>query len=292
MNPSTMIFTDVALPAVGLLALAVIGFLVFGSLSWRRNMDALRARLARSTGVFPGPPFRWEDVDALPVPVARYLRSVLKDGQARVVHAHVASDGEFRRGEAADAWIPMRAEQAFASSRPGFVWDARMRMAPGIAIRVVDAYVDGAGTMRAAVAGLIPVVDAPETPELAVGEMMRWLAETPWLPTALLPGGCVAWTALDDSSARATVRADGREVSADFRFGPQGEVSEVFVADRPRDVDGVYMPTAWSGRFSSYEEHHGMRIPTEAVAQWHLSGGELPYWRARITSVRYELDAG
>ncbi|MCG6955471.1 MAG: hypothetical protein LJF04_05710 [Gemmatimonadetes bacterium] len=291
MNPSTTMFTDVALPAVGLIALAVVGLLVFGAFTWRRSTDALRARLARSTVGSPGPPFRAEDVDALPVPVARYLRSVLKDGQARVVRAHVVSDGEFRRGEAADAWIPMRAEQVFASSRPGFVWDARMRLAPGIAIRVVDAYVDGAGTMRAAVAGLVSVVDAQGTGELATGEMMRWLAETPWLPTALLPGGCVEWTALDDSSARATVRGDGREVSADFRFGPQGEVTEVFVAERPRDIDGMYVPTAWSGRFSSYEEHEGVRVPTEAVAQWHVPGGELPYWRARITSVRYELDA-
>jgi hypothetical protein len=291
MNPSITMFTDVALPAVGLLALAVAAFLVFGSVSWRRSTDALRARLAR-TGVAPqGPPFRAEDVDALPVPVARYLHSVLKDGQPRVVRAYVASEGEFRRGEAADAWIPMRAEQVFASSRPGFVWDARMRMAPGVAIHVVDAYVDGAGTMRAAVAGLIPVVDAPETQELAVGEMMRWLAETPWLPTSLLPGGCVEWSALDDSSARAALRADGREVSADFRFGPQGEVTEVFVAERPRDIDGRYVPTAWCGRFGSYEEHDGMRIPTEAVAVWLLPGGELPYWRANITSVRYELRA-
>jgi hypothetical protein len=291
MDPSTTMFTDVALPAVGLIALAVIGLFVFGSYSWRRSMDALRARLVRPPVAPPGPPFRAEDVDALPPPVARYLRSVLREGQARVVRARVVSDGEFRRGEAADAWIPMRAKQVFASSCPGFVWDARMRLAPGLAIHVVDAYVDGAGTLRAAVAGLLSVVDAQGTGELATGEMMRWLAETPWLPTALLPGGCVEWSALDDSSARATVRGDGREVSADFHFGPKDEVTEVVVAERPREVDGTYVPTAWSGRFSSYEEHHGMRIPTEAVAQWHLSGGELPYWRARITSVSYELDA-
>ncbi len=288
MNPSITMFTDVALPAVGLLALAVLALLVFGSVTWRRRTDALRARLP-SPSSSPGPPFRAGDMDALPPPVARYLRFALKEGQARVVRAHVTSEGEFRRGEAADAWIPFKADQLFTALRPGFVWDARMRLAPGLAIHVVDAYVDGVGTMKAAVAGLIPVVDAPDTPELSRGEMMRWLAETPWLPTALLPGGCVEWSPLDDDSARATVHADGLEVSAEFRFGADGGVVEVNVPDRPREVDGEFVRTPWSCRLGAYGERDGMRVPGDAVVLWQLTGGDLPYWKGRITGATYEM---
>jgi hypothetical protein len=142
--------------------------------------------------------------------------------------------------------------------------------------------------MRAAVAGVVSVMEAAPTPVLATAELARWLAETPWLPTALLPGGCVAWTPLDDDSARATVEDRGLRVSADFHFGPEGEVSEVFVAERPREVDGAYVTTPWSGRFDAYEERDGVRIPGEAEVLWHLSGGELPYWRGKVTGARYE----
>jgi Family of unknown function (DUF6920) len=288
MNPSTLIFTDIAFPAVALIALAVVGALVFGAVHWRRSTDTLRGHLRDAAADSPGPPFDDASLGGLPPPVARYLRYALRPGQPRVTHARIASRGEFRRGEAADAWIPFKADQDFTGVRPGFVWDARMRMAPGIAIRVVDAYVGGAGTMRAAVAGLVTVMDAPQSETLARGELMRWLAETPWLPTALLPGGRVAWSSLDETSARATVVDGTTRVSADFHFGREGEVLEVFVPDRPREVDGGYVPTPWSGRFCSYHEMDGMRIPREALVQWHLPGGEQPYWRGRITDARYE----
>lgn len=292
MNPSTLIITDVAVPAVGLIALGVGLVLVFGFLQWRHATDALRARLVDGAEASPGPPFEQASVDALPPPVARYLRFALPDGQPRVVTARLTQQGQFRRGAAPDAWMPFRARQLFTAARPGFVWDARMRMAPAIAIHVVDAYVGGSGTLKAAVAGIFSVADAPDTEVLATGELMRWLAETPWLPTALLPGGCVEWTPLDDDSARATVKDGGLQVSADFRFGADGEVREVFLAERPRDIDGAYVSTPWSGRFWAYEERGGMRVPGEGVVQWHLPGGELPYWRGKITAARYETGAG
>lgn len=289
MNPSTMIFTDIAFPAVLLIALALVGFLVFGAFSWRQSTDALRARLTDGGGVPRDDLVGADHLDELPAPVARYLRFALTEGRGAVACARLTSEGEFRRGEAADAWIDFRADQLFSTARPGFVWDARMRIAPGVGIRVLDAYVDGAGTMKAAVAGLITVVDAPNTLLLAAGELARWLAETPWFPMALLPGGAVEWTPIDETSARATVRDGQVTASAEFRFGVGGEVEEVFVADRPRDVDGTFVPTPWSGRFKSYEEQDGVRIPREAVVQWHLSGGELPYWRGRITGAVYAL---
>lgn len=292
MNPSTLIIVDVAVPAVALIALGVSLLLALGSLQWRRATDALRTRMRDETDAPPDPPVVSSSVDTLPPPVARYLRFALREGQPRVATAHLVSRGKFRRDEAVDAWIPFKAHQLVAATRPGFVWDARMRMAPAVAIHVVDAYVGGSGTLKAAVAGIFPVMEAPDTPELAAGELMRWLAETPWVPTALLPGGCVEWSPLDDESARATVTDGTLTVSVDFRFGPDGGVREVFAPKRPREVNGGYIPTPWSGRFDAYRECDGMRIPHEGTVQWHLPGGELPYWRGTVTSAQYQRDVG
>jgi Family of unknown function (DUF6920) len=289
-NPSTLIIVDVAVPAVLLIALGVGLALFFGTLQWRRTLEGMRARLLRAA-VAPAASTHPSEIDRLPAPVARYLRFAVKPGRAPVVAARLVSTGEFRLGESGDKWVSFKADQLFAAVRPGFVWDARMRLAPGVGIRVVDAYVGGSGTMRAAIGGLVTVADAPDTPMLAGGELMRWLAETPWLPTALLPGGSVEWSALDEHSARATVHDGALEVSADFRFGSAGEVSEVFVPARPRDVDGTFIDTPWSGRFGAYAEEDGMMVPHEGVVQWHLPGGELPYWRGKISGARYETTA-
>jgi hypothetical protein len=38
--------------------------------------------------------------------------------------------------------------------RPGFDWDARVAIMPGVPVRVHDAYIAGRGTLHAAVFGL------------------------------------------------------------------------------------------------------------------------------------------
>jgi hypothetical protein len=46
------------------------------------------------------------------------------------------------------------------------------------------------------------LVNLRGTPEIAQGELMRFLAEAAWYPTALLPSQGVQWKAIDDFSAK------------------------------------------------------------------------------------------
>jgi len=48
---------------------------------------------------------------------------------------------------------------------------------------------------------VLTVADARGTPEMARGELMRFLAEATWYPTRLLPGNGMSWDAIDDSTA-------------------------------------------------------------------------------------------
>ena len=70
---------------------------------------------------------------------------------------------------------------------------------------VRDAYASGAGVFRAAAFGVVRLAELRGAPELAHGELMRYLAEAPWYPTALLPGQGVRWEPIDDVSARASL---------------------------------------------------------------------------------------
>lgn len=238
-----------------------------------------------------GPPVRFDlaELEPLPLPVARYFRAVLRDGQPLVRHARLQQEGRFLLRPEKNGWVPFTATQEVATRPPGFVWSARMRMAPGLSVRVRDGFVDGEGYMSARLMGLIPLVQVGRTPEIAAGALHRYLAEAAWFPTALLPSAGVVWAPLDDASARATLRVAAVTVSLDFRFDADGLVRSVFTPERARDVGGRSVPTPWQGRWSDYEERGGMRIPLRGEVEWLLPEGPQVYWRGRLTDVAYEL---
>jgi hypothetical protein len=69
--------------------------------------------------------------------------------------------------ETGERWAPFTSDQTATMRRPGFDWDARIRMAPGVNVYVHDAYVAGKGMLHAAVLGLVTVADQRDTPEIA-----------------------------------------------------------------------------------------------------------------------------
>jgi hypothetical protein len=107
------------------------------------------------------------ELDGVPRPVARYFRTALIDGQPVIAGARVRQSGTFNMGERADNWRPFTSDQVVVTRRPGFDWDARISMLPGIGVRVHDAYVAGEGLLYASLFGLVPVMNM-------TGEDLAW----------------------------------------------------------------------------------------------------------------------
>jgi hypothetical protein len=230
-------------------------------------------------------------VDA-PAPVRRYFAFALPPGQRPVRRARVQHAGEFalRPG----AWKPFTSVQDFTADPPGFVWDARLPMAGApvgnrLAVRVRDGYAAGVGSMRAAIAALVPVARQEGTPEIAASALWRYLAEAVWFPTALLPSERLTWTPVDDSTARATLRDRGATAVADFHFGSRGEVARV-TGSRYRAVGAGQVLTPTEGWHRAYARVGGMMIPTEGEVAWLLPEGPHAYWRARVVRATYGYD--
>jgi hypothetical protein len=267
-----------------LVVLAVALLTAVGLAGWRWRADTAKA-VARLRGTAA-------DADAarlsegalagLPAPVARYLRAVLREGQPLPRSVRIEWRGDFLV-RPPDGWGPFTATQVVAIRPGGFVWDARMRMAPGVSVRVRDGFVHGEGSMRAKALGLFTVVSVEGTPEIAGAALQRWLAEAAWYPWALAPGQGVEWTPLDDTSARATTRVAGVTASIDYHFGPDGLVVRVYAAERGRDVNGRSVPTPWEGHLAEWGEGGGVRVPLAGEVAWLLPGGRQAYWRGRIT---------
>jgi hypothetical protein len=223
----------------------------------------------------------------LPAPVRRYFLFALKPGQPMIQHARVVQTGRFRAGGFDSKWNPFAAVQHFAAGPPGFVWDARIHMAPLLTARIRDSYIRGRGAMRGRIASILPIVDRSDTHELAEGALQRYLAEAVWLPTALLPGQGVVWEPIDGSTARATLSDHGVTVSLDFEFGDTGEIVRCYTDARYRDVNGDFVATPWACCYGDYAQVDGMMIPHSGETEWILPEGWYSYCRLHLRTIEF-----
>lgn len=265
--------------------------LTYGITKWQAETRNIRARM--NTARLPANPtvYQERELDGLPAPVQRYFRAVLREGQPMIAVARFSTEGQFRRSDTAESWAPFFATQMATVRPPGFDWDAHIHWLPGLRMFVRDAYSARVGTLHASAYGLFTLARRRGGRDLAHGELMRFLAEAPWYPTALLPSQGVRWQAIDEGSARAWLADGPVAISLDFRFDDNGLIRSVYSEGRPRLLDGAPVLTPWEGRFSSYGERSGMRIPLEGEVAWITPAGRLPYWRGRITHMSYELEA-
>ena len=249
-----------------------------------RTIDDARSTVERDASRVATSPFEPADVADLPPPARRYLETVLEPGQAHVEHVRLAQRGDFRLGDAGAPWRPFEATQTYSVAPPGYVWDAEIRLAPLVTARVLDAYVAGEGRLRAALFGVVPVASAGPDAAMNEAELQRYLSETPWFPTALLPAAGVTWEAVDDERARATITDGDVTASAVFHVDADGHLTRL-TADRYRqDVGDI---AAWTGTYDAYAERNGMVIPTEAEVGWGTDDGYVPYWRGTVTEIEH-----
>jgi hypothetical protein len=272
---------------IGILIVVCLGIAtVYGSYRWQSNTDKLRAQLTDGQRTIKPLIYDPKEIEGLPAPVQRFFRTVLKDGQAIVAAVKLSQQGQFNTSETEAKWSPFTATQIAITQRPGFDWDARIQMAPGLNVFVHDAYVLGEGNLHASLLGLFTVAKMHDTPELNQGELLRFFAEATWYPTALLPSQGVCWKAIDDTSARATLTEDATAVSLVFQFNAEGAIAKMRAEARYRDKLTA-MP--WCGRFGDYSVRNGMLIPLEGEVGWEHPEGIRLYFKGRITEISYEF---
>ena len=266
------------------IVLAVLTF-GFGQWNFNRATDEAIAEMRPTTNQ-NAEIVSFNDLENLPAPVARYFRFALKDGQPIKHRAEIKHTGEFNMAE---KWIPFESTEHFSSDPPAFLWDADMEMNPLMNVRVRDGYSHGRGKMQGKILGLLSVVNANGgDPKLASGALQRYLAESAWQPSALLPSKNLKWESIDENRALATLTDSGVTVSLEFTFNEKGEIVGAFSPARFREINGEYKPFPWAGRFWNYQERGGMMIPIEGEVEWQMPERKLPYWRGRVAEVIYE----
>ncbi|MEO7954603.1 MAG: DUF6544 family protein [Polaromonas sp.] len=270
---------------LGLVGATGIGLVVLGSSRWLAATQAQMALL--EAGRVPAPAGRYDarEINGLPAPVQRYFRAVLKDGQPFIAAVTFELAGTINMSATGEQWKPFTSTQRAVTHRPGFLWNGRVAMLPGVAAHVHDSYIAGVGTLHAAMLGLFTVAEVQGGGEIARGELMRYFAEMAWYPTALLPSQGVRWEAVDDRSANATLVDGPISLTLLFRFDEAGLITSVHADARGSGVGKDMVMLPWDCSVSNYQLRDGMMVPTRGEA----GKGSKPYFVGDLTSLVYEF---
>jgi hypothetical protein len=242
-------------------------------------------------GHWPSPArFDATELIGLPPPAQSYFRTVLTDGQPIIAAASIDMAGRMNRSAHARPWKAFTSSQRVVTGKPGFLWDARVNLLPGVPAYLEDSSVASQGRLNAKVFGLFTVAEFHGDGEIARGEFLRYFAETAWYPTALLPGQGVRWAPVDDTSAHATIVDGPISLTLLVRFDDAGLIASVHAESRGFGTgkDGIMVMLPWECAFSKYPPQDGMLIPTAGEAAWVRPEGRTTYFVGHVRKLRYE----
>jgi hypothetical protein len=236
------------------------------------------------------------DIDALPPLIRAFAEKAGVPCEATAVSAFFEQLCEMRMNPG-EEWMKLHAKEVMGAERPAFVWFATQKRAWLTTMRVVDAYVGGAGMLSVRLFGSIPLADIHgEATDQA--ELQRYLAELPWAPDAIFRNADLRWQ--QTGADLVEVEAGGGETLARvrFRFDAEGDIVEMQAEERGRSEGHVVVKRPWRGYFTGYKVIEGAfagatgfrRIPTQGEVGWILDGGYFAYWRGQIATYGLEYE--
>lgn len=222
----------------------------------------------------------WQ-IQNLPEPVQRYFKYTLKEGQPYVSYVRLKHDGLFKTHPSKD-WENIRGEQYFTTEKPGFIWKGSTTL-----FTACDSYIAQTGKLMVSLFSAFPILNAGGE-KTDQGELLRWLGESVWFPTNLLPAESLRWEPIDDASAKLVFTHSNLSVFYTVTFNEMGEITEL---ETKRYKDQGNLET-WVGKLSDYKEISGMRIPTRIEGIWRLEKEESSYARFHLQRIEYNLPRG
>lgn len=273
----------VVLIVLGIIVVLIASSIAIGNITFNKTVKNEVEELFRKSKETKPEVVTEEDIKDLPESVQRWLRHAQIIGKEEMKAVRLKQKG-FIRTKEDQKWMPFEAEQYFTADEPGFIWKAKIKIAPLLFIAGRDKYYEGKGNMVIKPLSLMTVVNA-KGKEMDQGTLLRYLGETVWFPTAAL-SNYIKWKDIDSNSARATMSYGEITASAVFKFNEKGEVIN-FVCERYMTVNDQYTLETYSVPLKDYKEFNGIRIPTKVEAVWNLKTGDFSYFRGEIIGIEY-----
>jgi len=212
----------------------------------------------------------------LPYPVQQYFKYALKDGQHYISSVQLEHKGLFKTNLKKE-YITITGEQYFSVQPPQFIWKGTTLM-----FTAIDSYIADIGNLKVSIMNIFTAVDGKGI-TFNEAELQRWVSESVWFPTNLLPSEKIQWSALNADTAKLSFSY--KEVSFDYivTFNEAGQI----VAMETQRFMTVAKREKWICRMSNYKEIDNIKIPFAAEASWKLYTGNHSYAKFEIQKIAY-----
>jgi hypothetical protein len=220
--------------------------------------------------------FTYSQLDGLPLPVQQYFKHDLKEGQRYINYVRLTHDGQFKSG-LNKKWAAIKGVQYFTTQNPGFIWKGITSM-----FTARDMYIASNGRLVVTLFGLIKVVDA-QGETFSEAELQRWVAESVWFPTNLLPSERIHWSGIDSTKATLNFRYGQFSISFIVAFNAAFEITTM---ETMRFMDKE-KKERWCCTMLDYRETDAIVVPFKAEASWKLATGEYSYARFSLKKIQY-----
>jgi hypothetical protein len=217
-------------------------------------------------------------IDDLPKPVQNYFKYCLKPGQAYAKSCSLTHTGWFKTAPEKSA-MPIKGTQVFNCTGPEFVWTGKTK-----AFKAIDKFVEGQGQLSVYLFGFLRIVNEKGR-EVSEAELLRWLGESVWFPTNLLPNEHLSWFPKDDYTAILQYQWEDFEISYEVTFNEQWQISTLTCMRHMGNAG--YKP--WIGRVNDYQEINGMMVPMKISAAWLLDEGEYQYADFEVVDLNHQF---
>jgi hypothetical protein len=229
--------------------------------------------------------FYYSEIDSLPVPVQKYFRFALKDGIDKPRFVRIKQSGKFKTNIGAE-FKDLSAVQYSLTSEPGFIWSGDINFADVIWVKGIDTYFEKTGSLLIKFMSGVTISNESSS-EITQAQIVRWLYEGAWYPTALLPSENLYWLPIDSSSAQVNFETNGIKVEAKFSFNDDGSISKI-KSQRFMTTNAGPVLTDYTGYFSDYKEVDGIMIPMHGEVEWNLDNQDFLYGKFDIKEIQFD----
>ncbi len=258
------------IPAVTIIVVFLLGNFVLNR-TFRQKVKQLYSEYGQSDKrVDP------DSYKELPAPVVRYFRKVLREGAPYISSVRIKHTGFFKTN-VKRGWKPIEGEQYFTALVPGFIWKGRTAL-----FTATDSFIMDRGNLKVWLLSCIRIINRSGR-WIDEGELIRWLGETVWFPTSLIPSNYISWEAVDDTTANLVFTYKGKRVSYRVHFNGRDEIYRIEAMCMYRQG----RREKWVGYLRSYEWHNNFYVPTRVEAAWILDGKEYSYALFELTRIEY-----
>lgn len=256
----------------------------WADLRFTQNGKAEVKTLLASVSDLTNEPIKEEMLGGLPTPVKNWLKKSGVVDKAQVHTVRLKQRGWMRTKSTQKNWMKVDAVQYFTIRQPAFIWLTKVQMMPGIYISGKDKFVAGKGEMLIKLWSVFTLADGKDE-KIHQGALQRYLSEICWFPSAAL-SPYIFWEAIDQHSAKATLRYKLTEGSVVFHFTPEGDFAYV-LADRYKGSGNEATLEKWRVDCKAYGEFNGIRMPVKLEVTWQLKNGDFTWYKLEIDQVEY-----